>query len=1018
MADAELMLAAIAREVLADVTRVAVLELAKPYTREEHGKLENVSGYASRVKEALEGSDAHDALGKPAMKPEEKTAVQSYSGAGFVAVNGWLRTKNLGKSGATAEQANQQVAHLDSVFAKAKPTTKSMNVYRGLDMGAALKPGSEFTDKAYVSTSSDPAVAGEFSYGTKSSLVRVHVPAGSKAVSVANAMGEDAHSGEDYDPLGESGEREVLLPRGSRFRVIGVGDMRAHGKAVVDVELIEHGSKDAEVKLSWDDEVKLSWGRERHVKTEAGAKMYHAPIGTLITFHMRQKAREHHGTTAEAKVHAQQNTKKTAVDGPGPQHTQDPKKGAAAVYPGVKVPVTHPGDTISGHTYKNVPKPTPGLFQQPVLPEGPPQTQLLRGPGGLEARVTGDKVESKHWDGSWSEPPEAQREKILSTWHTVEGGDTPGQKEPSKYVWQAGDLGGGAGDTGAAVLQHFNDRAETAAHKRYTLPDHKGPLTTPEIKDRVRFIEHSVTNAMHDQRSTDWSQAMNAPGTSLGWVFKPGRVSQQRAIVKELMRRHQDVPREGKGLISGGVPGAGKTTILKSLPVKYMPIDADEIKTEMAKRGMVPKLHGLTPMETAPLMHEESRQIAAMLAQAAYGEHRNVAYDITMAGHGTPLKHLDAMRKAGYSDVHAMYTQVSPDTAIQRTRDRYRSALEDWRDGKNELGPRYVSASTITGNASGSRYVFDSIKGKFDGSSVYDTNGSKPKLVSTYTPLTDPEYTEHVQKAEDVVARELAAGRSTDKTQVLAPGVWNPERAEQHNQIVRKMLKGAISVPSQGKAIIAGGLPGAGKTTVLTKHAGIDQRDYLTLSSDDIKEEMAKRGMMPEVKGLTAMETAPLVHEEASHIANMVAHQAYDRKKNVIWDITMSSPGSVQRRLDEMHGAGYKDVRAVFVHIPVETSVQRARDRHRKGLEAMRQGHGPGGRLMPSGIIRSTATAHGNASHDTFTALKDKFDGYKEYDNSGSKPKLVSEHSPPEKHAHVLSAEEIVRRVKSWGGRR
>ncbi len=250
-----------------------------------------------------------------------------------------------------------------------------------------------------------------------------------------------------------------------------------------------------------------------------------------------------------------------------------------------------------------------------------------------------------------------------------------------------------------------------------------------------------------------------------------------------------------------------------------------------------------------------------------------------------------------------------------------------------------------------------------------------------------------------------------------AAGAWNPERAGLHSEIVRKMLKGATGVPSQGKAIIAGGLGGSGKSTVLGKHAGISQRDYLTINPDDIKEEMAKRGMVPEVKGLSPMEASPLVHEEASHIANLVAHQAYDRKKNVIWDITMSSPGSVRRRLSEMRKAGYHDVRAVFVHIPVETSVQRARDRHRRGLESFRQGQGAGGRLVPSGVIRATARAGGsNASKDTFTTLKGEFDGYKEYDNSGSKPRLVSEHSPPEKHADVLSAEEIIRRVKAWGG--
>ena len=39
---------------------------------------------------------------------------------------------------------------------------------------------------------------------------------------------------------------------------------------------------------------------------------------------------------------------------------------------------------------------------------------------------------------------------------------------------------------------------------------------------------------------------------------------------------------------------------------------------------------------------------------------------------------------------------------------------------------------------------------------------------------------------------------------------------------------------------MAGGLGGAGKSTVLEKYAGIDRSKYLTINPDDIKEEMAE----------------------------------------------------------------------------------------------------------------------------------------------------------------------------------
>ena len=45
-----------------------------------------------------------------------------------------------------------------------------------------------------------------------------------------------------------------------------------------------------------------------------------------------------------------------------------------------------------------------------------------------------------------------------------------------------------------------------------------------------------------------------------------------------------------------------------------------------------------------------------------------------------------------------------------------------------------------------------------------------------------------------------------------------------------------VRVPCERKAIVAGGLPGAGKTTVLPEFAGIDLSQYLMINPDVIKE--------------------------------------------------------------------------------------------------------------------------------------------------------------------------------------
>src|SRR5580658_1567504 len=127
--------------------------------------------------------------------------------------------------------------------------------------------------------------------------------------------------------------------------------------------------------------------------------------------------------------------------------------------------------------------------------------------------------------------------------------------------------------------------------------------------------------------------------------------------------------------------------------------------------------------------------------------------------------------------------------------------------------------------------------------------------------LTDAEHAEHVAEVTGTLDDARAEGLETDH-QVTADvdgEVWSFDRRELHDAIVDHFYAEAAAAPCEGKAIIAGGLPGSGKTTVLAGHAGFDRSKYLTVNPDDIKEEMARRGMVPEVAGLSPMEASDLV---------------------------------------------------------------------------------------------------------------------------------------------------------------
>jgi hypothetical protein len=217
-------------------------------------------------------------------------------------------------------------------------------------------------------------------------------------------------------------------------------------------------------------------------------------------------------------------------------------------------------------------------------------------------------------------------------------------------------------------------------------------------------------------------------------------------------------------------------------------------------------------------------------------------------------------------------------------------------------------------------------------------------------------------------------------------GTWSEERQALHRQIVDDLYARNAHVPKDGKAIISGGLGGAGKGTVLEEHAGIDKNQYLTLNPDDVKEEMARRGMVPDIpghKGLSPMERSSLIHEESGDIAKMLAERAYAERRNVIWDITMSSPKSVKDQIAAMKDEGY-EVSAVFVDIPVSVSVRRALARWDRGHREWLAGKGQGGRYVPPAIIRKQQSPRGNLAinREVFEELKPLFDDWGMWDNS------------------------------------
>ena len=209
------------------------------------------------------------------------------------------------------------------------------------------------------------------------------------------------------------------------------------------------------------------------------------------------------------------------------------------------------------------------------------------------------------------------------------------------------------------------------------------------------------------------------------------------------------------------------------------------------------------------------------------------------------------------------------------------------------------------------------------------------------------------QYAERALSQAIRDGKITSKIYASSevPGMeYTKERHLAQQEIIEDVLKSHDKVPREGKAVLSGGMGGAGKTTVLTRYLGMDTSQYITINPDDIKEIMAERGMIPTLRGLTPMECSTLAHQEASYISALIMKRAIAEKRNIILDGTMASMKSMRRRTGQLRDGGYH-MSAVFVDITPETSQKRATSRYQRGMSKYTtSGEGQGGRILPASV--------------------------------------------------------------------
>lgn len=272
---------------------------------------------------------------------------------------------------------------------------------------------------------------------------------------------------------------------------------------------------------------------------------------------------------------------------------------------------------------------------------------------------------------------------------------------------------------------------------------------------------------------------------------------------------------------------------------------------------------------------------------------------------------------------------------------------------------------------------------------------------------------QHKKFVSEVVNQEMASGRTTSivhakkrNGRILkdAKGrtVYTESRRKDQEEVLKRFKDKYKDTPSEKKALVSGGIGGAGKGSTLRLRKEIDPdnpEEYAVANPDDIKEEMAELGMIPHIKGTTPMDLNTLVHEEASMLTKELQRELIEQDKNVVFDRTIAKTGNIMSELDDVKERGYK-VEGVFVDVTKDVSEKRADSRYLQILDQYLVSNGEsgnGGRFLPDFVNsdKVATSGHSTVNAENFQQLAEDgyFDNASYFDNNvnGRDPEEISE---------------------------
>ncbi len=159
-------------------------------------------------------------------------ALETYRGETYEEINDDLRSGRTGSShDATIKAIDVAMSH--SKLANGVTVHRgvlNLDMFQDVDTSKSLV-GMEYLERAYTSTTADPAVIGDF-HAPKGAVLNIYAPAGTQAVQLSN-FGPEPAPGLRRPPTDEA---ELLLQRGLTYRV--TKDHTVDGVRQLDVEVV------------------------------------------------------------------------------------------------------------------------------------------------------------------------------------------------------------------------------------------------------------------------------------------------------------------------------------------------------------------------------------------------------------------------------------------------------------------------------------------------------------------------------------------------------------------------------------------------------------------------------------------------------------------------------------------------------------------------------------------------------------------------------------------------------------